>query len=80
MSPQIRKPCARLSSRMTVLSDGMVVSCEQDVLGKHPLGMIGEKPLQEIWQQGLGPLRRCHQQGDFTSNSLCGNCREWYRA
>ena len=37
-SPTKRKPCARLSSRLTILSDGRVVSCEEDVLGTNVLG------------------------------------------
>jgi spiro-SPASM protein len=79
MSPQIRKPCARLSSRMTILSDGTVVSCEQDVLGKQAMGILGETPIQEIWQQRFGNLRKCHQNAEWTTKPLCGACREWHR-
>jgi MoaA/NifB/PqqE/SkfB family radical SAM enzyme len=79
MSPQIRKPCNRLWSRMTVLSDGRVVSCEQDVCGKQTMGIVGETPIQEIWQQRFTPMRKCHQSGDWKSTALCGGCREWHR-
>lgn len=79
MSPQIRKPCARLSSRMMVLSDGRVVSCEQDVLGQQSMGTIGETPIQEIWRQGFGAMRKCHQDGKWNASPLCGKCREWHR-
>ncbi len=80
MSPQNRKPCVRLSSRMTVLSDGKVVACEQDVLGTHPMGMLGETSISDMWRQSFANLRRCHLKGDYTSNPTCGNCREWHRA
>ncbi len=79
MTPPLRKPCARLRSRMTVLSNGQVVSCEQDVLGRQPMGVVGATPLQEIWQSRFGKLRQCHDRGDFDGNPLCSKCREWHR-
>ena len=42
MAPPLRRPCARLESRMTILSDGRIVTCEQDVLGRQTLGSLGE--------------------------------------
>jgi radical SAM protein with 4Fe4S-binding SPASM domain len=79
MAPSVRRACSRLSSRMTVLSDGRVVSCEQDVLGKQTMGIIGQTPIQEIWRQSFGSLRQCHQKSDWASKPLCGSCREWHR-
>jgi hypothetical protein len=79
MASPIRRPCARLSSRMTILSDGTVVSCEPDVLGKQPMGMVGEMPIQEIWRQRFGAMRQCHQKSEWASSPLCGACREWHR-
>ena len=79
MSPQNRRPCERLSSRLTILSDGRVVSCEQDVLGKQTMGIIGETPIQEIWQQRFRQLRSCHQKSQWNDKPLCGGCREWSR-
>ena len=58
MSPPLRRACARLNSRLTVLSDGRIVSCEQDVLGRHSLGQIGRYSLAEVWRQRFGALRR----------------------
>jgi hypothetical protein len=79
MSPQIRKPCARISSRMTILSDGKIVSCEQDVLAKQTMGILGETPIQEIWQHNFAALRQCHQKAEWNANAICGGCREWHR-
>jgi hypothetical protein len=79
MSPQIRKPCNRLSSRMTILSDGKIVSCEQDILAKQIMGILGETPIQEVWQHRFRSLRQCHQKAEWNSNALCGACREWHR-
>ncbi len=79
MSPTIRKPCARLSSRLTILCDGTIVACEQDVLGKSPLGSVGSDSIADVWQKRIASLRRDHQNGNFTSHPLCGGCKEWHR-
>jgi spiro-SPASM protein len=79
MASSVRRPCSRLSSRMTILSDGRVVSCEQDIFGKQTMGILGQTPIQEIWQQGFAHLRQCHQNAEWASKPLCGNCREWHR-
>jgi radical SAM protein with 4Fe4S-binding SPASM domain len=79
MAPPRRSPCARLTARMTILSDGRVVSCEQDVLGKQVMGTIGETPIQEIWQSRFIKLRQCHARGEWNQQPLCGGCREWQR-
>ncbi len=79
MSPTIRKPCARLASRLTILCDGTIVACEQDVLGKSPLGRVGSDSIADVWQKRIASLRRDHQAGNFSSHPLCGGCREWHR-
>jgi MoaA/NifB/PqqE/SkfB family radical SAM enzyme len=83
MASPLRKPCSRISERLTILSDGQVVSCEQDILGKQAFGnaggIAGQTPIQEIWQTGFGSLRQCHQAGEWASRPLCGKCREWHR-
>jgi radical SAM protein with 4Fe4S-binding SPASM domain len=79
MAASGRRPCARIASRLTILSDGRVVSCEQDVTGIKAMGQIGEDSLRDIWQRQFESLRREHRQGNWTANSLCGKCREWHR-
>jgi radical SAM protein with 4Fe4S-binding SPASM domain len=79
MAPPQRRPCARLASRMTILCDGRVVSCEQDVLGKQVMGTVGETPIKEIWQERFAAMRTCHQASAWNSKPLCANCREWHR-
>ena len=78
MAPPKRRPCARLASRMTILSDGRIVSCEQDILGKQVMGKLGETPMKEIWQTRFSQLRSCHEKSQWTG--LCAGCREWHRA
>jgi radical SAM protein with 4Fe4S-binding SPASM domain len=79
MAPPKRKPCGRLLSRMTILSNGKVVSCEQDILSKQLMGTVGETPIQEIWQNRFGALRACHAKSEWATNPLCAACREWHR-
>ena len=79
MSPPQRRPCHRIERRMTILSDGRVASCEQDVLGKQTIGTIGQTPISELWTAGFSPLRACHRSGEWASKPLCGKCREWHR-
>jgi hypothetical protein len=79
MSPPQRKACARLWSRMTILSNGRVVTCEQDAAGRQVVGDAATQPLSEIWKRGLGAPRDSHHKGCFSSLSVCAACREWHR-
>jgi iron-sulfur cluster protein len=79
MSPPRRKACARLSSRLTILSDGRIVSCEQDVLGRQVLGSVGGDALADVWQKRMAALREEHRCGNWTSRPVCGSCKEWHR-
>jgi hypothetical protein len=74
-----RRPCRRLDSRMTILSDGAIVACEEDVLGKHALGRAPADDPTVIWRMKLAALREAHRRGDWAANPLCGRCREWHR-
>lgn len=79
MSPPKRGPCRRIDRRMTILSNGDVVRCEQDALGLSPLGNVGTEIIRSIWQTAFPPLREAHQRGGLALPVLCGNCREWDR-
>lgn len=79
MSPPKRRPCARLWSRLTVLSDGRVVSCEQDVFGRQVMGEVGQEPITKIWRKQFGGLRADHRDGQWASRAVCAACREWHR-
>jgi radical SAM protein with 4Fe4S-binding SPASM domain len=79
MSPPRRQPCVRLESRVVVLSDGRVVPCEEDVLGRQTLGDASKQSLDEIWQQPQRALRDHHRDGRWLSLPVCGGCREWHR-
>jgi hypothetical protein len=79
MSPPKRRPCGRLNHRMTILCDGRIVSCEEDVLGRQCMGTIGERPIAATWRESFNPLRADHATGDFSKHPTCAACRQWHR-
>jgi len=78
MEPPLRRPCARLASRITVLCDGRAVSCEQDVLGKQAIGCIRDSSMAQIWKNAA-TIRGDHAAGRWQQHPLCARCREWHR-
>ncbi|MGA2584433.1 MAG: radical SAM protein [Tepidisphaeraceae bacterium] len=79
MEPPRRRPCGRLNHRMTILLDGRIVSCEQDIGGQQILGRIPHDSVEEIWTGGMASLRQDHAEGNWQRHPLCANCREWHR-
>ena len=79
MAPPRRVACGRIKSRMTVLCDGRIVSCEQDVLGRQVMGTVGEVGVADVWRQSFGGLRADHAEGNLKKRPVCAGCREWHR-
>lgn len=79
MTPPKRRACARLTSRLTVLCDGSIVSCEEDMLGKQVIGRLGKDSIADAWLTKMEPLRRDHRDGRWDQHPLCATCREWHR-
>lgn len=79
MSPPGRRPCARITSRMTILSDGSIVSCDEDVLGKQVMGRVGADSIRDVWRRRFESLRKDHRAGAWSKHALCATCREWHR-
>jgi hypothetical protein len=75
MSGPNRRPCVSLSTRLMALSDGTIVSCEQDVLGRQPLG----KNLADAWN-AAGEIRRDHLARQWNKHPVCAGCKEWHRS
>lgn len=78
MAPPRRAPCRQLGERMSILSDGTVALCDQDWLGRHPLGDARVDTLANIWGNVRDPAR-CHAEGRFNEVTLCASCEEWHR-
>ncbi len=79
MSPPRRSACRRLSSRMTILADGAIVACEQDVWGRFPLGRVGTDSIQAVWRDRIDAMRSIHGRGLWNQFDRCRRCREWHR-
>ncbi len=79
MAPRRRIACSRLWSRMTILSDGKAVTCEQDVLARQTIGDAAQQSLRDIWENGAGPIRQAHTANCWAAKFACANCREWHR-
>lgn len=79
MAPSGRRPCGRIQSRLTILSDGRIVSCEEDVAGLQVMGRLGEDAMADVWSKRFESLREDHRRGDWNQHSFCARCREWHR-
>ena len=78
MSPPQRVPCRQLGRRMSILSDGTVALCDQDWLGRAPLGEVQAHRLQEIWSR-VDTVADAHARAQYAELALCQPCNEWHR-
>jgi hypothetical protein len=79
MTPPGRKACNRLASRITILSDGRIVSCEEDLVAAQMLGHAGSDSISDIWTTRMASLRTDHRQHQWAAHPLCATCNEWHR-
>jgi hypothetical protein len=79
MEPPRRRACARIARRVTVLSDGRIVSCEQDIFGRQCFGHIGENSIKSVWAGAAAGIRRDHACGQWKQHPVCAACKEWHR-
>ena len=75
LSPLKRFPCWHLKRDLSVLIDGRVPLCREDVNLRHPLGNLFEEELAEVWARGQ-QLYRDHLRQEYPS--LCAGCDEYY--
>ncbi len=75
ISPVRRFPCWHLKRDLTVLIDGTVQLCREDINNEHPLGNIFSEDLSVIWERGM-PLYLNHIHGEYPE--LCRKCDEYY--
>ncbi len=73
MLPPVRRPCRRLRSRMTILSDGTFASCEEDVFARQAVGAIDRSTIESAWTEAMRSLRM------RIEGSVCSRCRMWDR-
>jgi len=69
------KPCPDLFESCSILPDGTVVPCCQDVNGKMPLGNVKEESLEQIWYgKRYNTLRIQHLEKNIPKDSICYGC------
>jgi hypothetical protein len=78
MEPPDRRACLQLSRRMSILSDGTVAQCDQDWLGRAPIGDARARTLLDIWR-GSRSVAEAHAQQRWGELTICGSCVEWHR-
>jgi hypothetical protein len=79
-TPSVRESCRRLASRLTLLADGRVALCAQDVAGTVVTGNWITQSLGEIWNgAALGQARTAHGRRALEAFPLCARCTEWSR-
>lgn len=80
VAPPRRAACRRLRSRLTLLSNGMFVTCDEDSAGEQ---VVGEWPAQTIanaWRgDAMTSIRSIHREGRWRELPRCADCRGWHR-
>ena len=75
LSPLVRSPCWHLKRDVSVLLDGAVPFCREDVAGTSALGNIFYDSLDGIFAAN-NALYKSHIRGEY--GGLCGKCDEYY--
>ncbi len=75
LSPVRRNPCWHLRRDMSILIDGTVPLCREDIYCSKLSGNAFDDSLEEIWAAGDGLFAA---QLDGRYEGICGNCDEYY--
>jgi spiro-SPASM protein len=75
IAPLNRFPCWHLQRDMTVLVDGGVPLCREDLARKHVLGNVFDSSLVEVWEAGASAYEE-HVAGTY--RGICEQCDEYY--
>ncbi len=75
LSPLHRFPCWHLKRDLSVLLDGSVPLCREDLKKEHTVGNLFHQPIEEIWEK-MGKVYLDHTRGQYPS--LCEPCDEYY--
>ncbi|MGF1633479.1 MAG: SPASM domain-containing protein [Phycisphaerae bacterium] len=81
MAPPTMRAVRADKTRMTILSNGLVVACEEDATGEAPLGNVFEEGVQAMWRRlreaGAASVNEAKERGVYC---FCQSCREWHPA
>jgi hypothetical protein len=68
-----------IASRMTVLSDGRIASCEVDFDGQQSIGKVNSTSIARAFNDGLAQLRSAHASQQLDPHPVCAACGDWDR-
>jgi len=68
--------CRRARSRLMVLANGTVTTCDQDIAGKQVVGNLHAEGIEALWKSRSFTHARA---GELSELPLCTNCQEWHR-
>lgn len=73
-----RPPCIDPFHNIVINWDGKVSLCSLDWNNAVPFGDLTKQSIKEVWHdKPVRNVRKAHQFGIYTCNSLCANCDEW---
>lgn len=75
LSPLHRFPCWHLQRDMTILADGRVPRCQEDIHLTDLQGNVFSDTLEKVWENGA-ELFREHTREKYPG--ICGSCDEYY--
>lgn len=75
LSPLERFPCWHLQRDMTILCDGSVPRCQEDIHLADPKGNVFSDSLKEIWNRSADLFEE-HTRDAYPG--ICGSCDEYY--
>lgn len=75
LSPITRNPCRHLERELSVLIDGSVPLCKDDVLKTVVLGNVFTTSLEEIWNKNKKLFK---EQCGGSESKICADCDEYY--
>lgn len=75
-TPPARGICRQTLSRMMILADGSVTTCDQDYRGLQTTGRLPEMSLSDAWHSSR---LECVRSQKIAEMPLCGGCSEWHR-
>ncbi len=68
-------PCKPLFKDISIISNGKVIFCCMDCLGKYPIGDLNKESIKEVWNSNLfNGFRKMHLLYKKRNHPLCKNC------
>ncbi|HOK41779.1 MAG TPA: radical SAM protein [bacterium] len=78
-TPNIRTICQQLYSSITILYDGTIVLCTQDINGENKIGNVNNIDIEDlVTYKSISEIENYHFENKFPDNILCKKCKIWY--